>query len=325
MSATILVWIEQHHGRPVAAAWEALAVGRRLAVGGTVTALICGADTSAIAPEALAYGADTVIRADDPALAAYRFEPYVAALSQIVAAQSPAIVLAAATSAGRELLAGAAADADAPLLSDVIGLESNEGKLKATRALAGGKVLCTEAVVSGSPQFVTLRPRAFAALAPEDSRSGPVTQATVAIPADALRTSIDSVEAVSGAVSLTDATVIVAGGRGVGGPEGFAPVRALAEVLGAAVGASRAAVDAGWIPYEHQVGQTGKVVTPDLYIAAGISGAIQHQAGMRTAKVIVAINRDPEAPIFKLARYGIVGDLFEVLPALTEAFKARLG
>ena len=126
-------------------------------------------------------------------------------------------------------------------------------------------------------------------------------------------------------MSLTDANIIISGGRGVGGPDGFAPVRALAEVLGAAIGASRAAVDAGWIPYEHQVGQTGKVVSPDLYIAAGISGAIQHQAGMRTAKVIVAINKDAEAPIFKLAKYGIVDDLFDVLPAMTEAFRQKLG
>jgi electron transfer flavoprotein alpha subunit len=134
-----------------------------------------------------------------------------------------------------------------------------------------------------------------------------------------------SYENAGGKVSLTDARIIVSGGRGVGGPEGFAPIRELAEVLDGAVGASRATVDAGWIPYEHQVGQTGKTVSPDLYIASGISGAIQHQAGMRTSKVIVAVNTDPDAPIFKIASYGIVGDLFDVVPALTEEFRKRLG
>jgi electron transfer flavoprotein alpha subunit len=138
-------------------------------------------------------------------------------------------------------------------------------------------------------------------------------------------TKVSAFEAATSTVSLSDAAIIVSGGRGVGGPEGFAPLRELCSTIGAALGASRAAVDAGWIPYEHQVGQTGKTVSPDLYIACGISGAIQHQAGMRTAKVIVAINKDAEAPMLKLARYAIIGDLFEVVPALAEAFKSKLG
>ena len=323
MSANVFVWIEQFDGQPVAASWEALGLGRTLAEGGKVTALVFGEAIDAVIEGAWARGADAVIAVRDASLGTYRFEPYVAQLAALVQEHAPDIVLATATTAGRELLAGAAADLDAAMLSDVTELTLEGGRLQAVRPVLGGKVLSVEAVVGDGPQFATLRVRAFPSPEPEAGRRGELIEASP-VPVDAA-TQVESIEASADQVSLTDASIIVSGGRGVGGPEGFEPVRALADVLGGAVGASRAAVDAGWIPYEHQVGQTGKVVSPDLYIAAGISGAIQHQAGMRTSKVIVAINKDPEAPIFKLARYGIVDDLFAVLPALTEVFREKLG
>jgi len=324
VSANVFVWVEQHNGTPLSVAWEALGLARQLADGGTVTAFVFGQGVDAIAKAAFEYGADSVIKADDATLASYRFEPYVALLTGLVKDYQPAVVLAGTTTSGRELLAGAAADLDAGLLTDVTDLSLEGGRLKAVRPVLGGKVLSVESVIGDGPQFATLRARAFTALEPDASRGGTVMEAVPFLAEDEIATRIEGTEVTSGKVGLTDASVIVSGGRGVGGPDGFQPIRELAEVLGAAVGASRPTVDAGWISYDHQVGQTGKVVTPDLYIAAGISGAIQHQAGMRTAKVIVAINKDPQAPIFKLAHFGIVGDLFEVVPALTEVFRQKL-
>lgn len=326
MSGNVLVWIEHTDGTPLSASWEALGLARQIADASSrgVVALVAGQGVDALAQAAIHHGADEVIKADDPTLAQVRFEPYVALLAKVVAEQGPDVVLAAATTAGRELLAGAAAEADAGLLTDVVDLALEGTTLRGVRPVLGGKVLRIEVIEGEGPKFATLRARAFPAPEPDTNRVGSISAVEPALAADAIPTTVESVEARAGTVSLTDASIIVAGGRGVGGPEGFEPVRELASVLKGAVGASRAAVDAGWIPYEHQVGQTGKVVSPDLYIAIGISGAIQHQAGMRTAKVIVAINKDADAPIFKLARYGIVGDLFEVVPALTEAFRKRL-
>ncbi len=318
---SVLVWAEQSNGGLLAASREALGLAHKL--GGPVIAAVFGQNIGEAVQAAFHAGADTVIKADDPALAEYRFEPYVALLTKIVQEQNPAVVLAPATTSGREVLAGTAADVNGGLLNDVIDLTLENGKLKATRSVLGGKALRIETISGSGPQFATLRARAFQALEPDASLSGNVID--VSPVATDTATKVEGVEKTVGKVNLTDASIIVSGGRGVGGPDGFGPVRELADVLGGAMGASRAAVDAGWIPYEHQVGQTGKVVSPDLYIAVGISGAIQHQAGMRTAKVIVAINKDPEAPIFKLARFGIVGDLFEIVPALTTEFKNRLG
>jgi electron transfer flavoprotein alpha subunit len=323
----VLVWIDQFHNSALPISWETLGAGRSLAdaLGLPLTAAVFGEGIDNVVTLAFHYGADRVIRCDHATLADFRLEPYAALLSKVIADNAPQVVLAGASTRGRELIATVVADVDGALLPDVTALGLENGALKATRPVYAGKVLSTVLGSVAVIQFATLSSRAFPLPLPDSSRAGEVVNVAPVLDEDQIATRIEDFEETKGAANLADASIVVAGGRGVGGPEGFGPVRELAEVLGGAVGASRAVVDAGWIPYAHQVGQTGKVVSPNLYIAAGISGAIQHQAGMRTAKIIVAINKDPDAPIFKLAHYGIVGDLFQVLPALSAAFRARLG
>ncbi len=327
MSNDIFVWIEQFRGQPAGPSWEAIGTARRLCqqTGGKVCACLFGQGVAGLAQEAIAYGADKVFLADDATLADFRVEPYAALLAGLAREHQPAVILLGATTRGRDLGPAVAADLETGCVADCTALEFMDGQLVATRPIYAGKLLCTCTVPEKRPAIFTTRARAFPKPTPDASRSGEVITVPPALSEEQIPSKVVGFQESEGGVNLADAAIIVSGGRGVGGPEGFAPVRELAGVLKAAVGASRAAVDAGWIPYEHQVGQTGKTVSPDLYIACGISGAIQHQAGMRTAKVIVAINKDPEAPIFQLAHYGIVGDLFKVVPALTAALKERLG
>jgi electron transfer flavoprotein alpha subunit len=320
------VFIEQFNGAVAQPSLEALGVARRLAgdLGGGVTAVLAGEGVEGLAQAVVAHGADEVLVCDDATLRDFRAEPYAALLAGLARERQPAVILAGATTRGRDLLGMAAVDLECTAIADAIDVRVEDGRLRATRPVYAGKLLAT---VTGSkaPVLLSLRPRAFPKPEPDESRTGAVSRVAPAMAEDAIATKVVEYAVQEGQVSLADARIIVSGGRGVGGPEGFAPVRELAEALGGAMGASRAAVDAGWIPYAHQVGQTGKTVSPDLYIACGISGAIQHQAGMRSAKTIVAINKDAEAPIFKLARYGVVGDLFQIVPALTREFKKRLG
>ena len=320
----VWVWIENKNGEILAISKEALGVGRRVAdeLGQPLTALVFGHNVSGVAAAAFNLGADAVLGADDETLTVFRVEAYGPLLSRLVPEREPAVVLAGKSTRGNDLLAWTSADLDAGLVGDAIEVKVEDGTVKITRPVYAGKLLSTTFVSEGT-QFVSLRSRAFAAAA-ETGNSGEAEWVDTAVSEADIPAKVTGFESKEGTVSLTDASIIVSGGRGVGGPDGFEPVRELAQVLGAAVGASRATVDAGWIPYDHQVGQTGKTVSPDLYIACGISGAIQHQAGMRTSKVIVAINKDGDAPIFKLARYGIVNDLFKVLPALTAEFRKRL-
>ena len=326
MSNHIFVWVEQFKGKAASASWEAIGLARALAdgLGGQVLACVLGQNVGALAQEAIAVGADQVLVCDDPTVEDYRSEPYIAVLSKAVKEHDPAAVLMPASARGRDLAGGLAAEVGIGVIADCTGVKLDGDKFAVTRPIYAGKLL-SDLTATTRPVIITIRSRAFPKPEPNPSRKGQVTNVSPVVAEDAITSKVAEWVVEEGKVNLADARIIVSGGRGVGGPDGFKPVRDLAAVLGAAVGASRAAVDAGWIPYAHQVGQTGKTVGPDLYIACGISGAIQHQAGMRTAKVIVAINKDPEAPIYKLARYGAMGDLFQVLPALTDEFKKRLG
>ncbi|MEZ4594820.1 MAG: electron transfer flavoprotein subunit alpha/FixB family protein [Chloroflexota bacterium] len=320
----VWVFLENKDGKIVTGSREAVSAARTVAdgLGQQLTGLVFGEGVSGVADAAFDLGVDAVLGADDATLASFRVEAVGPLVTKLAQEHNPSVILASASSRGRDLAAWVAADLDAGLVSDGVSVAVDGDSVKVTRPVYAGKLLSDVFATSGT-QVITLRSRAFPQAEPT-GKSGSATWVDAAVSEDDIPTKIVGFEGKEGTVSLTDASIIVSGGRGVAGPEGFEPVKELADTLGGALGASRAAVDAGWIPYEHQVGQTGKVVSPDLYIAAGISGAIQHQAGMRTSKIIVAINKDADAPIFKLAQYGIVGDLFKVLPALTAEFKKRL-
>jgi len=343
MSA-VFVWVETFDGQLNPSSREALAAGKTLADawGVPVTALVFGANANAIAQEAGQYGAQNAVVSDDATLSDFRLEPYAALLTKLVQEHQPKAVIAVATSRGRELLASSAADLDAGLIAEAIDLSVDGDGVQATKAAYAGKLVSKLALKTGT-KFITIRGRAFKPLDANAGASVTITTVAAALSEDQIPTRIESTELQVGKVNLGDAAIIVSGGRGMANNTKAAPadggdasiwkakdgfenmLSPLANVLGGAVGASRAAVDAGFIPYEHQVGQTGKVVNPDLYIAAGISGAIQHQAGMRGSKLIVAINKDADAPIFKMARYGVIEDIYTFLPALTAELKKRLG
>lgn len=325
---TVLVWVEQNNGQALSSSWEVMGKGRELAdaLGTKLVALVMGDVTDSTAQAAGGYGADLVYTLADPLLAQYRLSAYAAGLRQAVEAADASIVLAAATSNGRELSAAVACDLDAGVAADAVDLRVEDGTLVAVRALYSNNMLA-DIVFTSPRQFASVRPRSFP-LPQAGNGSATIESLSLALTAQEIPEEVLDVQSSSGGeISLTDARIVVSGGRGVApDPEkGFALVAELAEAVGGAVGASRAAVDAGYIPYKHQVGQTGKMVKPDLYIAVGISGAIQHLAGMGSSKVIVAINQDRSAPIFSRAHYGIVGDLYTLLPALTAEFKRRLG
>ena len=321
--SNVLVFIEQRDGKIRKASLEALTLGRTLAgkSGGTLAACVAGSGIGGLAPELAAYGAAKIFVADAPELQVYSCEGYTAALDAAVSAFSPSILLVSATTMGKDLAPRLAARRKVGVLSDVMTLDVEGGRLVGTRPVYSGKASATVTPAAGAAlQIATPRPNVFPASkagSPGAGEAVPVSAGGAKIRAKVVK--LEAAEA--GELDVAEADKIVSGGRGIKGPESWPVLRALCHELGAALGASRAAVDAGWIDHSHQVGQTGKVVSPTLYIACGISGAIQHLAGMGSSKVIVAINKDPEAPIFKAATYGIVGDLFQIVPAMTEAAK----
>lgn len=321
MTHSVLVVAEQVEGAFRKVTFEALSAGRQLAaeLGGDVNAAVLGSGIETAAAELKAYGATQIFTADDPALADFTTEAYTTALAQIIESAKADIVLLGATTQGKDLAARLAARLNAALATDAIGLKIENGQVMATRTMYGGKILA-DVTLTGAPVIISVRPNTQTITAAD----GAGTVTPVAVQMGATGSKVVAKHFESGKVDLTEADVVVTGGRGMGGAD-YACIEALADVLGAAVGASRSAVDEGWRSAADQVGQTGKTVSPNLYIACGVSGAIQHLAGMSSSKVIVAVNKDPEAPIIAKADYSIVGDLFEVVPALTEEIKKIKG
>lgn len=323
MSKTYIVMAEARAGKLRQVTLEALHAAQAAKEDGDrIVAVTLGHQISPLAEELAQYGMETVHVIDHPSLETYNPDIYFPAMNQIIDTIRPDAVFLGHTGIGRDLAPMLAAHLDAGQISDAIAVEKLEAEVLFTRSLYAGKALEKKRFVQG-PLIVTVRPNNL----PPAEKSGAaarIVQESFHPPASLRSIVKDVVRKASGKVDLTEAKIIVAGGRGVKSAEGFKPLEQLAEVLNAAIGASRGACDAGYCDYSMQIGQTGKVVTPEVYIACGISGAIQHLAGMSQSRVIIAINKDPEAPIFQAADYGIVGDLFDVVPLLTEELKAAL-
>jgi electron transfer flavoprotein alpha subunit len=334
MTRRFWVYIEQEDGKAHPVAWELLGVARRLADevndNAVVEGILVGSNMEELAREAIQYGAETVYVVDDPAFKNYLNKPYTTALTALVKKYDPEVLLVGATTLGRDLAGAVATSIGTGLTADTTHLAMGEVKgsdkklLLATRPAFGGNVIATIVCRDYRPQMATVRPRVFTSAPRQADAKGEIVHEIIPITPDMINAEIlEFITNDAASVKLEYADVIVSGGRGLGGPKGFALIKELADELGGVVGSSRACVDAGWIKYDHQVGQTGKTVRPKLYIAAGISGAIQHKVGMQESDFILAINRDPHAPIFDIATMSIVGDLYEIIPALIKEIRAR--
>jgi electron transfer flavoprotein alpha subunit len=324
----VLVFCEFRRGELAPVSLELLGVGRKLADkrGVQLSALLLGYNTGETAQSLIGYGADVVYLVDDEALGEFRDDCYSEVTAALIREYKPEIVLAGATAIGRSFIPGVATALNAGLTADCTKLEIREedGALLQTRPAFGGNIMATIVSESTRPQMATVRPKVMKQLEFNGSREGKIIEITpTKLQLKSRVQVLESIIAEGGHVNIQEADILVSGGRGLESAKGFELIRELAETMGAKVSASRAVVDAGWIPYPHQVGQTGKTVAPKLYIACGISGAIQHVAGMQSAETIVAINRDENASIFNVADYGIVGDLFEIIPKLIRKIEER--
>ncbi|MFH1778351.1 MAG: electron transfer flavoprotein subunit alpha [Candidatus Omnitrophota bacterium] len=328
-SEGVWVFCEQKKGNIQSVTYELLGEGRRLADkrGTYLAAVFLGSNIKTKIKDLITRGADKVFMVDEPALSEYQDESYANIFSALITEYHPEIVLCGATSIGRSLIPRVAVKINTGLTADCTGLDIDEqrGLLLQTRPAFGGNIMATIICPEKRPQMATVRHKVMQEAAIDKTRKGEVIEKKYDKSLYTNRTKlIDVIDDIEETVNIAEADIIVSGGRGMQEPKNFKLLNELAKVIGGAVGSSRAAVDAGWMPYSHQVGQTGKTVCPKIYIACGISGQIQHLVGMQSSKIIVAINKDPDAPIFKVATYGIVGDVFEVLPILTQRFKQTL-
>lgn len=322
----IWVYLEVREGRIAPVSLELLGAGRQMADkrGVPLAGLLIGDGVTELAQTVFPYGADQVYVYDDRIFADYRTESYMRAVIECVQKHKPEILLYGATSTGKDLASAVATDLETGLTADTTMLDVNAetGLLEASRPAFGGNIMATILCKKHRPQMATVRPKVMKAMEPDFTRTGEVIRESIQLAEEDIRTKVlKVVRETREKVRLDEADVIVAGGKGLGSKEGFALIHRFAEAIGATVGASRDAVEAGWIDHAHQVGQTGVTVTPKIYFAIGISGAIQHLVGMRNAGLIIAINKDPNAPIFQACHYGILGDAFEIVPLLMEAFQ----
>ncbi len=321
------VYIEEEEGRPKSVGLELLAPGREMAdkLGEKLIAVVVGKNVDDAVAAATAHGADEIILVQGDEYSHYNTEGFTYAMEQLVNKYKPSVILIGATNNGRDLGPRLACRLDTGLTADCTSLSIDEesGNMAWTRPAFGGNLMATILCPDSRPQIGTVRPGVFKKAEADASRKAEIVREDISVPAGVVRTKLIEVLKEAGVemVNLEESEVIVSGGRGMGKPENFSLIKELADALGGAVGSSRAAVDAGWIDHMHQVGQTGKTVQPKIYVACGISGAIQHLAGMASSDIIIAINSDPDAPIFDVADYGIVGNLFEVLPALTKEIR----